>query len=385
MDKTKEIFYDKEKKFFLYLMIYISRFFMSDEEIVIFDLFVHNECLYLEKDIINSINMNEHKIRSILSKLLRDKFIIEVQKYKNNEKGSNCQTYYCLNNYIVYVIDFRIKQMENEIQKKKNESDIYICNYCNSTYSQLDAQTLPLDSYDAHFLCFCNNKIELIENDDNNDEKIYNKYTKYLNILKEHIEKLKNYFIPLYTEKFNRSNLNSSNSFLSDNSSEGSITNNSSEISLTNNSSLISQIQLNESDENGKRKKEETYTDTCSSVIRKNKKIKICMNVKTKNILRKNLNDDKIKISNIVNDTKEENIVNKNNDAAENNESSEKSNKNTKNITNEQEKEPEFPLFFIQKFNKKFTLIEAQKLQQDMSQEEFENFMELQDIYLDKL
>ncbi|CRG98205.1 transcription initiation factor IIE, alpha subunit, putative [Plasmodium gallinaceum] len=388
MDKTKEIFYDKEKKFFLYLMIYISRFFMSDEEIVIFDLFIHNECLYLEKDIINSINMNEHKIRSILSKLLRDKFIIEVQKYKNNEKGSNSQTYYCLNNYIVYVIDFRIKQMENEIQKKKNESDIYICNYCNCTYSQLDAQTLPLDSYDAHFLCFCNNKIELIENDDNNDEKIYNKYTKYLNILKEYIEKLKNYFIPLYTEKFNRSNLNSSNSFLSDNSSDGSVTNNSSEISLTNNSSLISQIHLNESIENGKRKKEEIYTDTCSSVIRKNKKIKICMNVKTKNIIRKNLNDDKIKISNTINDTKEENIINKNknNDTSENNESIEKSNQNAKNITNEQQtKEPEFPLFFIQKFNKKFTLIDAQKLQQDMSQEEFENFMELQDIYLDKL
>ncbi|EAA18772.1 hypothetical protein [Plasmodium yoelii yoelii] len=369
MEKSKEIFYDKEKKYFLYLMIYVSRFFMNDEEIIIFDMFVHNECLYLEKDIISSINMNEQKIRSILSKLLKEKYIIQVQKYKNNEKGSYYQTYYCLNNYIVYVIDYRIKQMELELQKKKNECDVYICKFCNATYSQLDAQILPLDPYDAHFLCFCNNKIELIiykeesknvtascycvlllrlEKDDVSTEKMYNKYTKYLNILKEHIEKLKNYFIPLYTEKFNTNKLNSANSYVTDISSDGSVTNNSSEISQTNNSSLLSQsntmidIINNRIVENGRKKKDEIQADT--------------------------LNDEKKEKNKIINDIKNKAIENKNNS----------------NDKHEHEGS-EMPLFFIQKFNKKFTLIEAQKLQQDMSQEEFENFMELQDEYLDQI
>ncbi|SBT31823.1 transcription initiation factor IIE, alpha subunit, putative [Plasmodium ovale wallikeri] len=547
MEQSKEIFYDKEKKFFLHLMIYVSRFFMSDEEIVIFDLFIYNECLYLEKDIISSINMNEVKIRGILSKLLKDKFIIQVQKYKNNEKGSTHQTYYCLNNYIVYVIDFRIKQMENELQKKKSESDIYICKFCNVTYSQLDAQLLPLDSYDAHFLCFCNHKIELIvsfffffffpppspplrgaqimrkhlpsvenpgeckpcgcfqirlfsifrrrkkkkrktclihhvfvyppsvnmkthkrghsftgdpqaklalnslwlcenfpcvtvtattistrsqEKDDSSNEKIYSKYTKYLNILKEHIEKLKNYFIPLYTEKFNRKNVNVSSSFVTDVSSDESITNDSSEVSLTNNSSLLSHSRgkrqkprntrlhggyvptcvyaymricafahlhicafaylrictfaclrkrfrsplltcmythlfthdptfpnkdpLNKVVENGKRKKEETYADTCSSVIRKDKKIKICMNVQGKNNLKKNSNHNGVmKVPNMVNEEKGEKGNNKNKEKGRNGDLHEQYN-NPKKVTTG---EPEMPLFFISKFNKEFPLI----------------------------
>ncbi|SBT01658.1 transcription initiation factor IIE, alpha subunit, putative [Plasmodium malariae] len=436
MNKSKEIFYDKEKKFFLYLMVYVSRFFMNDEEIVIFDLFVNNECLYLEKDLINNINMNEQKIRSILTKFLKDKFIIQVQKNKNNEKGSSYQTYYCLNNYIVYVIDYRIKQMESELQKKKSESDIYICNFCNATYSQLDAQTLPLDAYDAHFLCFCNNKIDLIrvdeslnlsssqtgkesnyqsfclfgsynsllgkiyfEKDDSSNEHMYNKYTKYLNILKEHIEKLKNYSIPLYTEKFSRKNLNSSNSFVTDNSSDESATNNSSELSLTNNSSLISQSrpmrcqkeikQINEEKhdkmnvqmyivhcvihptyvdlkiivkclthlghmqiyqakqivENGKSKKEETYTDTCSSVIKTDKKIKICMNVQGKNNIKKLPNADFTKmVITPKNDEKEENAIDKNKEISKNKndniveESKCEKNKDDKQQTDEPEK-----------------------------------------------
>ncbi|SBS80980.1 transcription initiation factor IIE, alpha subunit, putative [Plasmodium ovale curtisi] len=384
MEQSKEIFYDKEKNFFLHLMIYVSRFFMSDEEIVIFDLFIYNECLYLEKDIISSINMNEVKIRGILSKLLKDKFIIQVQKFKNNDKGSTHQTYYCLNNYIVYVIDFRIKQMENELQKKKSESDIYICKFCNVTYSQLDAQLLPLDSYDAHFLCFCNHKIELIEKDDSSNEKIYSKYTKYLNILKEHIEKLKNYFIPLYTEKFSRKSVNVSSSFVTDVSSDESITNDSSEVSLTNNSSLLSHSRdpLSKVVENGKRKKEETYTDTCSSVIRKDKKIKICMNMQGKNNLKKNSNHNGvIKVPNMVNEEKGEKGNNKNKEKGRNGDLHEQYN-NPKKVTTG---EPEMPLFFIHKFNKEFPLIEAQKLQQDMTQEEFETFMELQEEYLDKI
>ncbi|SBT86282.1 transcription initiation factor IIE subunit alpha, putative [Plasmodium malariae] len=388
MNKSKEIFYDKEKKFFLYLMVYVSRFFMNDEEIVIFDLFVNNECLYLEKDLINNINMNEQKIRSILTKFLKDKFIIQVQKNKNNEKGSSYQTYYCLNNYIVYVIDYRIKQMESELQKKKSESDIYICNFCNATYSQLDAQTLPLDAYDAHFLCFCNNKIDLIEKDDSSNEHMYNKYTKYLNILKEHIEKLKNYSIPLYTEKFSRKNLNSSNSFVTDNSSDESATNNSSELSLTNNSSLISQNQAKQIVENGKSKKEETYTDTCSSVIKTDKKIKICMNVQGKNNIKKLPNADFTKmVITPKNDEKEENAIDKNKEISKNkNDNIVEESKCEKNKDDKQQTdEPELPLFFIQKFNKKFTLINAQKLQQDMTQEEFEEFMDLQDEYLDKI
>ncbi|SBT70421.1 transcription initiation factor IIE subunit alpha, putative [Plasmodium malariae] len=388
MNKSKEIFYDKEKKFFLYLMVYVSRFFMNDEEIVIFDLFVNNECLYLEKDLINNINMNEQKIRSILTKFLKDKFIIQVQKNKNNEKGSSYQTYYCLNNYIVYVIDYRIKQMESELQKKKSESDIYICNFCNATYSQLDAQTLPLDAYDAHFLCFCNNKIDLIEKDDSSNEHMYNKYTKYLNILKEHIEKLKNYSIPLYTEKFSRKNLNSSNSFVTDNSSDESATNNSSELSLTNNSSLISQNQAKQIVENGKSKKEETYTDTCSSVIKTDKKIKICMNVQGKNNIKKLPNADITKmVITPKNDEKEENAIDKNKEISKNkNDNIVEESKCEKNKDDKQQTdEPELPLFFIQKFNKKFTLINAQKLQQDMTQEEFEEFMDLQDEYLDKI
>ncbi|SCM19450.1 transcription initiation factor IIE subunit alpha, putative [Plasmodium chabaudi adami] len=386
MEKSKEIFYDKEKKYFLYLMVYVSRFFMNDEEIVIFDMFVHNECLYLEKDIISSVNMNEQKIRSILSKLLKEKYIIQVQKYKNNEKGSYYQTYYCLNNYIVYVIDYRIKQMELELQKKKNECDVYICKFCNATYSQLDAQILPLDPYDAHFLCFCNNKIELIEKDDVSTEKMYNKYTKYLNILKEHIEKLKNYFIPLYTEKFSAKKLNSANSYVTDISSDGSVTNNSSEVSQTNNSSLLSHsntmidILNNRIVENGRRKKDEAQADAGnSSIIRTDNKIKICMNMKGKNDLKETQNNDNIRLTNTVNDEKrEKNIIINDikNKVIENKNSS---------IDKRELDEPEMPLFFIQKFNKKFTLIEAQKLQQDMSQEEFENFMELQDEYLDQI
>ncbi|WBY56047.1 transcription initiation factor IIE subunit alpha [Plasmodium yoelii yoelii] len=215
---------------------------------------------------------------------------------------------------------------------------------------------------------------------------MYNKYTKYLNILKEHIEKLKNYFIPLYTEKFNTNKLNSANSYVTDISSDGSVTNNSSEISQTNNSSLLSQsntmidIINNRIVENGRKKKDEIQADTCnSSIIRTDKKIKICMNMKGKNDLKGTQNNDHIKLTNTVNDEKKEKnkIINDiKNKAIEN--------KNNSNDKHEHEGS-EMPLFFIQKFNKKFTLIEAQKLQQDMSQEEFENFMELQDEYLDQI
>ncbi|GAW79313.1 hypothetical protein, conserved [Plasmodium gonderi] len=397
MEKAKEIFYDKEKRFFQHLMIYVSRFFMNDEEIVIFDLFVHNECLYLERDIINSINMNEQKIRSILSKLLKEKFIIQVQKYKSNERGSSYQMYYCLNNYIVYVIDFRIKQMELQLQKKRSDDDVYICNFCNVTYSQLDAQLLPLDSYDAHFLCFCNNKIELIDKDESSNDRIYNRYTKYLNILKEHTEKLKNYFIPLYTEKFSKMTPNSLNSIAADNSSEGSVTNNSSELSLTNNSSLVSQKNSRKSVEHKKSNNEETTADACSSVIRTDKKIKICMNMKGKNSANKKMGNNSIvttRTVNRMNDEENDNSViimnskEKNNNKSDHVDQVDKSSKeiavDDKGLIDSPKIDvPEMPLFFIEKFNKEFSLMEAQKLQQDMTQNEFERFVELQDEYLD--
>ncbi|EUD65206.1 hypothetical protein C922_04335 [Plasmodium inui San Antonio 1] len=391
MEKSKEIFYDKEKRFFLHLMIYVSRFFLNDEEIVIFDLFVHNECLYLEKDIINSINMNEQKIRSILSKLLKEKFIIQVQKLKTTEKGSSFQLYYCLNNYIVYVIDYRVRKMEVQLRKDRNDSDLYVCNFCNATYSQLDAQLLPLDSYDAHFLCFCNNKIELIERDESRNDRIYSRYTKYLNILKEHTEKLKNYFIPLYTEKFSRVVPNSLQCLDRDNSSDESMTNNSSELSLTNNSSQVSQNTPGEASQQKRAKNEETLTDTCSSVIRSDKKIKICMNVK-----------GKAGTNQVVAPSTGGRTTSPGKDEAEDNSEREghitgRTKHKSGDLAQVQQSasemvvlkgpqktdEPEMPLFFIEKFNKKFSLIDAQKLQQDMTQDEFERFMELQDEYLD--
>lgn len=416
MDQSKEIFYDKEKKFLLYLLIYISRFFMTDEEIVIFDLFVHNECLYLEKDITNCVNINEQKTRSILAKFLKERFIIEVQKKKNNEKGSSYQTYYCLNNYIVHVIDFKIKQMEIEIQKTKNDSDVYICTACKTKYSQMDAQMLPLDPYDAHFLCICNSKLELIDKEDDNDEQIYNKYTKYLNILKEYTEKLKNYFIPVYTEKFNRNVLNSMlpSDRLSLNALNRTKTTPSSDVSVTNHSSQISKLnqynskgERNEDSKYLQKEKEESINDNCSSVIRNTKKIKICMNTKNKLPLKKKiLNDDK--------EDSRSNLETENRIVTDINEFIEQENNIThfqktdtangvfkENTTNgsihkkelmktipEEEKHDdpmECPRFFIQKFKKDFTLLEAQKLQQEMSQEEFERFVELQETYLDYL
>ncbi|SCO65365.1 transcription initiation factor IIE subunit alpha, putative [Plasmodium vivax] len=391
MEKSKEIFYDKEKRFFLHLMMYVSRFFLNDEEIVIFDLFVHNECLYLEKDIINSINMHEQKIRSILSKLLKEKFIIQVQKLKTTERGSSFQMYYCLNNYIVYVIDYRVRRMEVELRKDRNDSDLYVCTFCNATYSQLDAQLLPLDSYDAHFLCLCNNKIQLVERDESSDERIYSRYTKYLDILKEHTEKLKNYFIPLYTEKFSRVAPSSTHSPPADHSSDESLTNNSSELSLTNNSSLVSQNNPGRAAEQRKATNEETPTDACSSVIRSDKKIKICMNVKGKK--------GSIQVASPSSGGRGANPGK--GEAEESTEQKGHTTGRTKHksgdlahaqqsasemaVLKDAQKadEPEMPLFFIEKFNKEFSLMDAQKLQQDMTQDEFERFMELQDEYLD--
>ncbi|KJP87007.1 hypothetical protein AK88_03289 [Plasmodium fragile] len=393
MEKSKEIFYDKEKRFFLHLMIYVSRFFLSDEEIVVFDLFVHNECLYLEKDIINSVNMNEQKIRSILSKLLKEKFIIQVQKLKTTERGSTFQVYYCLNNYIVYVIDYRIRQMEVQLRKDRTDNDMYVCNFCNATYSQLDAQLLPLDAYDAHFLCFCNNKIELVEKDESSNDRIYNRYTKYINILKEHTEKLKNYFIPLYTEKFTRvAPPDSLHSLAADHSSDESMTNNSSELSLTNNSSQVSQNNPGTAAEQKRAKNEETPTDACSSVIRSDKKIKICMNVKGKR-----------RANQVVAPSTGGRTTTPGKDPAEDDNVHKghvitgRAKHQTGDLTQVQQStsemvvlkdtqkadEPEMPLFYIEKFKKEFSLMDAQKLQQDMTQDEFERFMELQDEYLD--
>ncbi|CAA9986547.1 transcription initiation factor IIE, alpha subunit, putative [Plasmodium knowlesi strain H] len=391
MEKSKEIFYDKEKRFFLHLMIYVSRFFLNDDEIVVFDLFVHNECLYLEKDIINSLNMNEQKIRSILSKLLKEKFIIQVQKLKTTERGSTFQVYYCLNNYIVYVIDYRIREMEVQLRKDRNDNDMYVCNFCKATYSQLDAQLLPLDSYDAHFLCFCNNKIELVEKDESNHDRIYNRYTKYINILKEHTEKLKNYFIPLYTEKFSRVVPNSLHSLAADNSSDESMTNNSSELSLTNNSSQVSQNNPGKLPEQKRAKNEETPTDTCSSVIRSDKKIKICMNVKGKKGTNKVVASSTVgKTTSPEKDQGEDNIEQKGHITGRTKHKSADL-AQVQQSTSEmvvlkdslKTNEPEMPLFFIEKFKKEFSLMDAQKLQQDMTQDEFERFMELQDEYLD--
>ncbi|GAB64797.1 transcription initiation factor IIE alpha subunit [Plasmodium cynomolgi strain B] len=391
MEKSKEIFYDKEKRYFLHLMIYVSRFFLNDEEIIIFDLFVHNECLYLEKDIINCINMNEQKIRSILSKLLKEKFIIQVQKLKTNERGSSFQLYYCLNNYIVYVIDYRVRKMEIQLRKERNDNDLYVCNLCNATYSQLDAQLLPLDSYDAHFLCFCNNKVELVEKDESSNDRIYNRYTKYLNILKEHTEKLKNYFIPLYTEKFSRVLPNSLHSLATDNSSDESMTNNSSELSLTNNSSQVSQNNHGKAAEQKRAKNEETPTDACSSVIRSDKKIKICMNVKGKRGTNQVVapstggrttspgKDEE------EGDTEQKGHVTGRTKCKSGGVAQVQPSVSEMVVLKDTQKadEPEMPLFFIEKFKKEFSLMDAQKLQQDMTQDEFERFMELQDEYLD--
>ncbi|ANQ06211.1 Transcription initiation factor IIE [Plasmodium coatneyi] len=391
MEKSKEIFYDKEKRFFLHLMIYVSRFFLNDEEIVVFDLFVHNECLYLEKDIINCLNMNEQKIRSILSKLLKEKFIIQVQKLKTTERGSTFQVYYCLNNYIVYVIDYRVRQMEVQLKKDRSDNDMYVCNFCNTTYSQLDAQLLPLDSYDAHFLCFCNNKIELVEKDESSNDRIYNRYTKYINILKEHTEKLKNYFIPLYTEKFSRVVPNSLHSLAEDNSSDESMTNNSSELSLTNNSSQVSQSNSGKVPEQKRAKNEETPTDACSSVIRSDKKIKICMNAKgkkgTHQVVAPSTGGRSTSPAKDQVEHKTEQkghttgrTKHKSGDLARVQQSASQMVvlKGTQKTN-----EPEMPLFYIEKFKKEFSLMDAQKLQQDMTQDEFERFMELQDEYLD--
>lgn len=417
---------------------------MSDEEIVVFDLFVHNECLYLEKDIVACLNLNEQKARTILSKLLREQFIVEIRKHKNEEdRNSAFQTFYCLNNYIVYVIDFRIKQMEIEIQNKKTERDIYICKYCNVTYSQMDAPMLPLDPYDAHFLCFCNKKIELIATEENSDENIYNRYTKYLNIIKEYTDKLKNYYIPMYTEKFDKYSLPSAGSAVGEeNGSEVSLANNSSELTLTNNSSLLSQGIDKKIKDHVEKKRKEEYVDNCSSVIRSNKKIKIKIKKRGKGINSEPLEESgktnrKMKDGENLhtqNDTVEEKMMNDsilNNDMLDNdmsnndllnddmlndgilnnvainsvkndinlnstengiNEKMEKKNRNdfSNDRTNDKTNKSGYkkgkskdPMFFIKKHNQHYTLKDAQKLQQDMTQDEFERFVELQDVYLD--
>ncbi|CDR94799.1 TRANSCRIPTION INITIATION FACTOR IIE, ALPHA SUBUNIT, Winged Helix DNA-binding domain containing protein, putative [Babesia bigemina] len=181
MVNTTRKAYDKET--FAALVESCTRLFCCDEEIVIADLLLAVERAITERDIESELGLPERKVHEFLVKLERHGLVSRVTTGQTTDilakpvrqprssrdilpppPQSNAQTFWRLSSYFILAVHYKLSKMEEMLMQRRrslHECDRFVCPSCNAIYDSLEVQKLEMDGFDAHFICYCGSKVEL--------------------------------------------------------------------------------------------------------------------------------------------------------------------------------------------------------------------------------
>ncbi|UVC54179.1 transcription factor TFIIE [Theileria orientalis] len=395
-DITKKA-YDKET--FASLMECCSRLFFCDEEIVIIDLFLATEKAISEKDLEDELGLSDNRLREHLCRLERHGILKRFSSStvsnilnkppktfkKDTREVASSHSYWRINNNVILAIHYKLTRMEEVLQQRLkglHESDKFVCPKCEATYDSLTVQTLEMDGFDAHFICKCGTKVEL--DDKSTKEDIYSSQQKRF---QDQVKTLKKCLydawgmdvpeFPTFARKQEKSSADSGNlessSVVGDSSSmvgaESSVASGASELTYKMTGHSVSDSGRPE------------YSALAGRTD--NRKIKFHMKVTPKDPSPSSITQRPKPTTQKFQET----------EITQHTMSGEKTHEEPGKVREFDGILDEIPDFYISKLNKTVSLmgkldsatkshLEAQQYQQHMTNLEFENFVELQDKYL---
>lgn len=134
----------------------VVRGFYSIEDTLIIDMLIRNNCMS-EEDLIELLKFDQKMLRQRVNTLKTDKFLQSRMKMVTLDDGkTQRETYYFINyksfvNVIKYKLDHIRKKLEMEERDQTSRAS-FVCNYCQKTYTDLDADQL-LDIMSGLMLC----------------------------------------------------------------------------------------------------------------------------------------------------------------------------------------------------------------------------------------
>ncbi|EKX74351.1 transcription initiation factor iie, alpha subunit, putative [Theileria equi strain WA] len=377
--------YDKET--FVSLMECCSRLFFRDEEIVIIDLLLATEHAISEKDIEIEIGLPEQSIREHLTRLEHHGILTRFsnaqstniyqktprlpKKEITKETTTGHQMYWRINNHVVLVIHYKLSKMEETLQQRRKslyECDRFLCPECNSTYDALEVQKLDMDGFDSHFICYCGTKVELDDKSAKDDM-----YASQQKRCEDQVKTLKKCLyeawgmdvpeFPIFTRKSALKQLIGENNSTA-NAEESSIVGETSSATGAPSSVASDSSATNAKDTSNSVIASDTGNQSSIAYSQGGKKIRFHMRVApgVQNLVKPS--SDPVKPITPSREPVSSGIV-------------------QEVVSSEIESiKDEVPNFYISKLDKTLSLIEAQEYQQHMTNAEFEDFLELQDRYL---
>ncbi|GBE60050.1 transcription initiation factor alpha [Babesia ovata] len=394
--------YDKET--FAALVECCTRLFCCDEEIVIADLLLAVERAITERDIEAELGLPERKVHEFLVRLERHGLVSKVTTGQTSDilakpvrqpkssrdilpppPPSSAQTFWRLSSYFILAVHYKLSKMEETLLQRRrvlHECDRFVCPSCNTVYDSLEVQKLEMDGFDAHFICYCGSKVELDDKD--TKDSIYSSQQKRC---EEQVRNLKKCLaaawgmeIPQYTvfirgkektlkkEEEAPAQDSTAMSAVGGASSVASGTSDTSESVNAVQAKPIVQSLLADV---------KRHTVTSLSNSGKTSKIKFRMN----NMVKQGTETT----GQATLATKPLSEASSDAQAETKPQDSAPAEQPDVVDANEQMEKAEDIMFYITKLGRSFPLTEAQDNQQHMNNEEFENFLELQDRYLNFL
>ncbi|SJK86336.1 transcription initiation factor TFIIE alpha subunit [Babesia microti strain RI] len=398
------------KQIFAALVESFSRLFLCDEEIVICDLLLHTERSLCDKDIELAIGIPDKKVREICTKMYKQRYLAKDTAsgvpitepcdtvYKPNDKVAgisvsreviNSQCFYRLSNYLVLTVYYKMKSIEELLQRQKdrlNDIDIYICPNCNSTYDGLEVQMCHLDPKDSQFLCDCKTRLVLddLKKKQDSCESQIRRFEQQTRELKKHLSAAWGMQVPVFAI-FNRnkpSNIGSLETPLQRMLLRvpNPITSLPEQIKEKTSSTSPKTTMINDIDHCNKQELSQSMSSSATSVadnitipfIPKRPASDVGQSTSTNKIkfhMKTSLNLNFKRPLAQANTPVGGRLVIKVSDDVK--------------MTNDNPKD--VPNFFISKLNSYYTLQEAENLQDEMTMEEFQHFSDLYDRYLNNI
>ncbi|GFE55623.1 general transcription factor IIE polypeptide 1 [Babesia ovis] len=400
MANTTRKAYDKET--FAALVECCSRLFCCDEEIVITDLLLAVEKAITERDIEAEIGLPERKVNEHLARLERHGLVTKVTTGQASDilakpirqpksakdilppqqTPSTTQSYWRLSKYFIIVVHYKLTKMEEMLQQRRrslHDCDRFVCHTCNAIYDSLDVQKLEMDGFDAHFICYCGSKVEL--DDTATKDSIYSSQQQRC---EEQVKTLKKCLAAAWGMELPLFPIYVKNKDKGDKAQEDTEGLSSAQSNVGGASSVVS---------NGSGTSDASSVNTPRPLV---KSLLSDINKHTKGTLGKKSETGKIKFrmsgtfgqkQSTTETTAASKLLEQPKEAAVVEAPRDKGAQTDAVDTSPGEAEPgaEDITFYITKLGKAFPLTEAQNHQQHMSNQEFENFLELQDRYLNFL
>lgn len=281
------------------------------------------------------------------------------------------QMYWRINNHVILVIHYKLSKMEETLQQRRRglyECDRFLCPECNSIYDALEVQKLDMDGFDSHFICYCGTKVELDDKSAKDDL-----YASQQKRCEDQVKTLKKCLyeawgmdvpeFPIFTRKSALKQLVNENGSVV-NAEGSSVVGETSSATGVPSSVVSDSSATNVKDTSNSTILSDTGNKSSVSDLQGGKKIRFHMKVApgVRNLVKSS--SESAKSTTPSREPVAPGAV-------------------QENVSSERESvKDEIPNFYISKLDKTLTLIEAQEYQQHMTNAEFEDFLELQDRYL---